>query len=139
MCITSDKLDSIEKVFAISQSVNLPWSMAQYKENMALDYTHYIVSDYGFVGCTIICQEAEITNIAVKKEYQRKGYASFLMTQLKQFFEQQHVTLCFLEVRESNQAARLFYEREQFVAVGKRKNYYNHPVEHAIIYKWEKK
>ena len=38
-----------------------------------------------------------------------------------------------LEVRESNAPARRFYEGAGFVIMGTRKNYYEKPVEDAIL------
>jgi len=36
-------------------------------------------------------------------------------------------------VRESNQIARKFYYRNEFIDVAMRKNYYRNPVEDAIV------
>jgi len=41
----------------------------------------------------------------------------------------------FLEVRESNQAARAFYERHGFQPSGRRARYYSQPNEDAITYR----
>jgi ribosomal-protein-alanine N-acetyltransferase len=41
----------------------------------------------------------------------------------------------FLEVRESNLAARRLYENLQFVETGRRKAYYREPEEDAILYR----
>ena len=43
----------------------------------------------------------------------------------------------FLEVRESNKAALLFYQKEKFIEIARRKNYYHEPVENAIVMKRE--
>ena len=42
-----------------------------------------------------------------------------------------------LEVRESNAAAIAFYRKNGFVPVGRRKGFYEKPVEDALIYKRE--
>jgi ribosomal-protein-alanine N-acetyltransferase len=42
----------------------------------------------------------------------------------------------FLEVRESNQAARIFYKSMGFQEVGIRKEYYQAPLEAAIVMKF---
>jgi hypothetical protein len=41
----------------------------------------------------------------------------------------------FLEVRESNEAARLFYEKSGFIQSGRRKSYYSNPLEDAVLYR----
>jgi ribosomal-protein-alanine N-acetyltransferase len=40
-----------------------------------------------------------------------------------------------LEVREANFAARALYEKSGFTEIGRRKSYYSHPLEDAIIYR----
>jgi ribosomal-protein-alanine N-acetyltransferase len=42
-------------------------------------------------------------------------------------------TNVFLEVRKSNQAARLLYEKAGFVEAGRRKDYYRQPDEDALV------
>jgi ribosomal-protein-alanine N-acetyltransferase len=41
--------------------------------------------------------------------------------------------LNFGHLRASNEAARLLYEKRGFVFIGSRKDYYNKPVEDAIL------
>jgi ribosomal-protein-alanine N-acetyltransferase len=43
----------------------------------------------------------------------------------------------FLEVRESNAAARCFYEKAGFVQTGRRKSYYTDPAEDAVLYRYD--
>jgi len=40
----------------------------------------------------------------------------------------------FLEVRESNTAARRLYQKLGFEETGRRKSYYSNPVEDAVLY-----
>ena len=40
---------------------------------------------------------------------------------------------CFLEVRQSNEAARSLYNSSEFEEIGKRRNYYSFPREDAIV------
>lgn len=62
----------------------------------------------------------EIMKIAVKKEFRNKKIGEQLINFYLNNWEQN----LFLEVRESNEIARYFYEKIGFVSVGKRKNYY---------------
>jgi ribosomal-protein-alanine N-acetyltransferase len=82
----------------------------------------------GFLATQQVMDELEITNFAVIPAYQRRGLAKQLMSNLWTF----HGTL-FLEVRESNQTARHLYEKCGFVQFNRRKAYYSHPVEDALL------
>ena len=44
----------------------------------------------------------------------------------------------FLEVRQSNSPAIALYEKCGFKQIAKRKNYYQHPVEDAWIYQYQR-
>ena len=43
----------------------------------------------------------------------------------------------YLEVRESNVAARALYDSEGFAAVGRRRGYYRNPLEDALLLRRE--
>ena len=82
----------------------------------------------GFLALQDLAGELEITQLAVKKTYQGQGLANQLMEFLSDRPER-----IFLEVRASNQVARALYEKHGFLPVGQRKNYYQNPVEDAIL------
>ena len=42
----------------------------------------------------------------------------------------------YLEVRESNKAARALYEKWAFIEAGRRKSYYQEPLEDALVLKF---
>lgn len=75
----------------------------------------------------------EIMKIGVRKELRGKkiGY------KLIKFYLENFDKTLFLEVRESNEIARQFYEKIGFINVGKRKNYYSNG-ETAILMSLEK-
>lgn len=75
--------------------------------------------------------EWEILNLAIAPESRRSGIGLLL---LHDALAQRHGRF-FLEVRESNTAARRFYERAGFQAITKRLQYYSNPVETAIVMK----
>ncbi len=70
--------------------------------------------------------EIEVLNLAVAPESRRRGVAKSLLGALS-------ATAIFLEVRESNAAARLFYTAAGFREVGLRPRYYHDPEEAAIV------
>ena len=75
--------------------------------------------------------EAEVLHIAVLPSYQGQKIATALFDFLPADKE------IFLEVRESNMPALLFYKKEKFEEIARRKAYYHAPVEDAIVMKRE--
>lgn len=87
----------------------------------------------GFVTGAYTLDFADIYSIATSEKFRRKGIGEMLV---KAFCESvpSEVTAVGLEVRESNSAAIALYEKCGFVRVGMRKNFYDMPREHAILY-----
>jgi len=84
----------------------------------------------GFVVSRPVAEhEREILNVAVHPEFRRLRIASeLLQTEITS-----HAGTHFLEVRESNAAARQLYERLGFQIVGTRPEYYENPTETGIV------
>lgn len=74
-------------------------------------------------------------NIVVAEECRRQGVASLLLRALAEHVQNLQGDFVFLEVRESNHAARKLYDRFGFEITGRRKNYYSDPAEDAILYR----
>ena len=109
-----------------------PWTIEQVVADLALDTTEYFyVYDQeevvGFLALQNLVGELEVTNIAVLKAYQGRGYASQLMKHLEERSEP-----IFLEVR-----AQALYRKFGFESLGIRKNYYHEPQEDAVIMRRE--
>ena len=88
----------------------------------------------GFIVGRVLPPECEVENIVVEPAKQGRGFGSLL---LKELLEQARAAGCehgFLEVRESNQAARRFYEKWGFRESGRRAAYYENPQEDAVLY-----
>lgn len=73
--------------------------------------------------------EREILNVAVAPRFRRLGLATALL----KHEIQKRMAHQFLEVRESNAAARTLYRKLGFVDVGRRVAYYQDPDETAIV------
>lgn len=87
----------------------------------------------GYLVLQLIVDEAEIQAVAVEESCRRCGVASALLREGLRHCADMGGTTIFLEVRESNQAARNFYRRFGFQDFGRRPDYYRHPSEDAIL------
>ena len=81
----------------------------------------------------ILLDEGYITNVAVRPDCRRRGVAGKLLDVFERFAEGNHLALLSLEVRASNYAAIALYGQHGYRGVGRRRNYYEHPKEDAVI------
>lgn len=79
--------------------------------------------------------ECEIYNIAVKKEFQNREVGTRLLNRLISSLKQYNAESIWLEVRYSNQQAINFYQKQNFMRVFRRNNFYSNPIEDAIVMK----
>jgi ribosomal-protein-alanine N-acetyltransferase len=89
----------------------------------------------GFLVARHLAPEWELENIVVAPSARRQGHGNRLLNALLAAARETHNASVFLEVRESNAAARSLYERAGFEQTGRRKSYYTSPVEDAILYR----
>ena len=87
----------------------------------------------GFIVGRQVGPEWEIENIAVTGPARRRGLGTRLLGEFLDFVRSRGGSQVFLEVRESNLAARALYEKWAFVEAGRRKSYYENPTEDALI------
>jgi [ribosomal protein S18]-alanine N-acetyltransferase len=88
----------------------------------------------GFLIARHVVSEWELENIVVAPEVRGRGIGTRLMKELLARATQTGSHSVFLEVRESNAPARALYQKLGFLQTGRRKSYYNNPVEDAILY-----
>ncbi|MDP8245511.1 MAG: ribosomal protein S18-alanine N-acetyltransferase [Candidatus Hinthialibacter antarcticus] len=77
--------------------------------------------------------DIQITNIAVHPDFRRRGVATFLLQDAIKSGREKQAQRVILEVRESNLSARSFYEGLGFEQIGRRKRYYEDPIEDALL------
>lgn len=87
----------------------------------------------GFIAGRRVLDEAEILNLAVKPQFRRQGLGRVLLEALLAAFRERAARRVFLEVRESNRGAIVFYEGNGFRCTGRRERYYQEPREAALI------
>ena len=113
-----------------------PWTANQVAEVLRSDVNSCaLAEDEGLLVGFLVWQEtdfeAEVLQIAVLPSYQGQKIATALFDFLPADKE------IFLEVRESNKPALLFYKKERFEEIARRKAYYHAPMEDAIVMKRE--
>ncbi|HEV2714251.1 MAG TPA: ribosomal protein S18-alanine N-acetyltransferase [Terriglobales bacterium] len=89
----------------------------------------------GFAVAREIDHEWELENIAVASSARRRGLGAQLLGEFLEFARRQGAKSVYLEVRESNRAARSLYVKCAFIESGHRKSYYSDPEEDAILYR----
>jgi ribosomal-protein-alanine N-acetyltransferase len=89
----------------------------------------------GFVIARVLGEAWEIENIAIAGPARRRGLGTRLLGELLDLARGQGAVAVFLEVRESNHAARALYEKWAFLESGHRRRYYRDPEEDAILYR----
>ena len=88
-----------------------------------------------FLIASHLAAEWELENVVVKSTFRRKGAGTALLKELLIRARAAKSESVFLEVRESNQAARALYLKSGFEQKGRRQGYYSNPPEDAILYR----
>jgi ribosomal-protein-alanine N-acetyltransferase len=113
------------------------WSADQYQRRVDSGFVLLAEAPAGicgFVCARVVAGEWEIENAVVAPEFRRRGVGRDLIRELLRQAEMAGGTAVWLEVRESNSAARGLYEKHGFRETGRRRGYYNDPSEDAILY-----
>ena len=87
----------------------------------------------GYVGMMTVLDEGQITNVAVRGDFRRKGCAKALLCALEEYARENGIVFLSLEVRRSNEAARGLYLADGWRDAGVRRNFYSLPTEDAIV------
>ena len=87
----------------------------------------------GMIVAWLIVDDIHIATLAVYPEYRRRGVGRALLTHALTAAKAEGALRSFLEVRESNLAARKMYLNFGFVEDGLRKRYYKDNNENAVL------
>ncbi len=116
----------------------VPWTEAMLEEELYNDTASFIVAQgeggevLGYAGLHVVLDEGYIDNVAVRPAFRGQGIADRLLDVFCRFGEA-HLAFLTLEVRPSNTAAVSLYRKHGFTEAGRRKDYYNDPVEDALL------
>ena len=135
--MTADHLDEVAELERICFPD--PWSRNMLAEELDNALSAFLVAlddegrVAGYAGLQVVLDEGTITNVAVRPECRRMGVAHQLLQVFLNFAQGHHLAFLTLEVRASNYGAIALYGELGFRSVGRRKNYYEHPKEDALI------
>jgi [ribosomal protein S18]-alanine N-acetyltransferase len=116
-----------------------PWSANDFRECVAAGVPVLVAVDAaevaGYVVARAVADEGEILNLAVGAGQQRRGIGRALVRAALAQLGASGARTVYLEVRESNDAARRLYEGLGFEVLTRRRDYYRRPVEAALVLK----
>lgn len=129
-----DVIDGLEKSIFTS-----PWPRSEYlyeiHEN-PYGNPYVLIEDdeiVAYFDYWIIFDRAEIATIGVKEEYRHLGYGQKMMNYIVEQAELNGCENVTLEVRVSNDKAIKLYEKNGFININTRKNYYDDNHEDAYL------
>ncbi len=131
-----------EDVDAVSrleeETFSMPWSREAFLEMITKEDAAYYVAEsdgeiVGGCGVLMVAGEGNITNVAVAEKMRNQGIGTKMVRYLMEKGTQSGLSAYTLEVRVSNAAAIHVYEKLGFCSEGIRPNFYEKPVEDAMI------
>jgi len=129
----------LEEVLAIEfDSFPFPWSRDHFLDELKSSHAFPLVAldredkIAGYICPRMLLEEGHIFNVAVRRDYRRRGVARLLVGRMLDDCRERGVTLVFLEVRHSNKEAIPLYRQLGFVETGRRRRYYENG-EDAIL------
>lgn len=146
--------EDLAAVIAIERaSFSDPWSRESFETSLTLERFRFLVAVWGgqgaaserassgatrlagYVIALLLGIEGEVANLAVDPAMRGQGIGSRLLDEVLERARSDGVRAFYLEVRESNDAARRLYNSRSFVLVGRRRGYYQKPAEDALVLK----
>jgi ribosomal-protein-alanine N-acetyltransferase len=116
-----------------------PWSLQSFREALSHPavFFHCARRDgpdlAGYVVAWFAADEGEVANLAVAPQAWGAGVGRALLDAALEEGRRRETAAVYLEVRDSNERARRLYRSAGFEEVGRRRGYYDHPPEDAIV------
>lgn len=132
-------VEDLDQVVDIEQNLfSVPWTKEGFLTYlMKKDTMFFVVEEkeriLGYCSMMTVLDEGDILNVAVRSDRQKEGIGLFLVDSMLRMAEMEGIRLVHLEVRQGNGTARRLYQRLGFKEDGLRRNYYENPVENAVL------
>ena len=141
--IDNMRKEDVDQVLAIEQaSFTSPWSRNLFlSEFRSPGVSSLLVALHdapvrtvtGFIVYWVVQDEMHILNLAVMPAFRRNGLARMLVADAIRRAQRKGARRAFLEVRISNTNAQKLYSHLGFTGVSVRREYYDAPVEDAVV------
>jgi ribosomal-protein-alanine N-acetyltransferase len=134
--MTASDLAAVVAIERASYSV--PWSDTTFRGLLRRRDAEMVIAEadgrvVGYAVFWCVLDQGELGNVAVAGESRGLHIGARLVEDVIRRAARRRVRDVFLEVRPSNTVARRLYERHGFEPVGRRRNYYQQPVEDALV------
>ena len=112
------------------EAFDTPWTAQMFEPELEDENAFYAVGVRGdnevicYGGFHKVLDEADITNVAVRKDERGKGVGKALMAELIRLAKEAGIARMTLEVKDTNERAVKLYESYGFTVEGIRKRYY---------------
>ena len=133
-------LDDVPAVVELDQkSFSLPWPERSFRYELTDNpASNCWVAELdgqvvGMIVAWLIVSEAHIATLATHPDFRRRSIAKRLLSYALQDLMRAGARSSFLEVRESNQAARAMYRKFGYIETGRRTRYYRDNDEDALL------
>jgi ribosomal-protein-alanine N-acetyltransferase len=144
--ISPATLDDVSAIVGIErQAFSDPWSARSFRDALEHPAVFFVCARKrrarrsggddvsGYVVAWFVADEGEIANLAVDPVGWGTGIGQALLDSALAEGERRQAAAIYLEVRDSNERARRLYQSRRFEEVGRRRGYYQRPVEDAIV------
>lgn len=137
--ITKNNINLIDDIYSLSLKCFYTdsWNKVSLKDTALSENGNILVAllDNKLVGFIVnSCHyDCDLYLIAVENQYRKNGIGNILINNLIHYCKSRFIKKIILEVRKSNTNAINFYKNIGFTVVGERKNFYNNPLENAIL------
>ena len=129
----------LPRVVQIEQaSFTTPWKEQTFRGLLKRTDSDLLVAELagevvGFAAAWTVIDQSELGNVAVAPEARGTGVGGALVDAVIDHVRDRGTAELFLEVRVSNEAAKSVYRQRGFTGVGRRRSYYSHPTEDALV------
>lgn len=133
-------LADVDGILGIAQaSFGTPWTRKMFEAELSGNpFAHLLAARrrtdlLGYLCFWLVFEELRLMDLAVTPAARRRGVGRALVSEALRFAQNCGAIRAVLEVRASNEAARLLYAGFGFRRVARRTDYYSHPTEDAIL------